>query len=222
LLIAPAHQFLFQRGFLRARDAVPALGRILHLDATFCSAGGERSGPAQLDEVAAEILPHPLALIERLLPGSLESFVWNVIRPLAGEWRIVGGGNGVSVSILTSLHGRPTESSFRIVTAGGVIELDLFHGFATIDNAPVSKATKIARPFRTAIRQFRGAGWNLGRRFMAREFAYPGLRTLISEFYAAVRRGAPSPISSMETLAVAGARDAVLQSATLRQQQGAV
>jgi predicted dehydrogenase len=220
LLLAPVHQFLFQPGFIRARQAVPALGRMLHLDAVFCSAGGHGATPARLDEIAAEILPHPLALIERLCPGVMASIHWNVIRPDAGEWRVAGGARELSVSILISLHGRPTESSFRIVTDGGVIELDLFHGFATIDTAGVSRATKMARPFRTALYRFNGASVQLARRVLAREFAYPGLRDLISEFYAAVRNGGPAPIQPGETLAVALACDAVLVSAALEQRQG--
>jgi predicted dehydrogenase len=220
LLLAPTHQFLFQRGFVRARQAASALGRILHVDAVFCSAGGQSAVPARLDEIAAEILPHPLALIERFIPGSLEAAQWAVIRPVAGEWRVVGRGDGVSVSILVSLHGRPTESSFRVIAEGGVIELDLFHGFSTVDTAAVSKETKVTRPFRTAVDRFGGATTNLTRRLLTREFAYPGLRALISAFYTAVRSGGPAPIDPKETLAVASARDAVLQSAELELRRG--
>ena len=100
------------------------------------------------------------------------------------------------------------------------MELDLFHGFATVDTAAVSRSAKAARPFRLALGQFMGAGTNLMRRFVTREFAYPGLRTLISEFYDAARRSGPSPISPRETVAVAVARDAVLQAAGLEQRQG--
>jgi hypothetical protein len=121
---------------------------------------------------------------------------------------------------LISLHGRPTEASFRIVTGGGVIDLDLFHGFASVDRADVSRPAKIARPFRLAARRSIGAGANLARLIVEREFAYPGLRTLIGEFYDAIRRGGPSPISPRETLAVAAARDAVLQSAAFEHRQG--
>jgi predicted dehydrogenase len=209
LLLAPVHQFLFQDGFLHAHAAMPSLGRILHIDSTFCSAGGER-GKGSPDEIVAEILPHPLSMIERLLPDSLSAFDWNAIRQLPGEWRIVGEGLGVSVSLLISLQGRPTESSMRIVTDGGVVDLDLFHGFATVDRAAVSKTSKIARPFRRAAQEFHGAGWNLTRRLIKREFAYPGLLTLISEFYKAVGQEHPAPINPKETIAVASARDRIL------------
>lgn len=221
LLLAPVHQFLFQRGFLRTQAAVPQLGRILHIDAIFCSAGGERNTAGDLDEIAAEILPHPLALVERLVPGVLKGIDWSCRRPMEGEWRISGDGRGISISTLISLHGRPTESTLRIVTDGGVIELDLFHGYATIDAAPVSKASKITRPFRKSVNHFRGAAGNLARRLVTREFAYPGLRTLISEFYAALRNRSPSPISPGEIMAVARARDHLLQSGAFTQRRSA-
>jgi hypothetical protein len=102
-----------------------------------------------------------------------------------------------------------------------VIELDLFHGYATIDAAPVSKASKITRPFRKSVNHFRGAAGNLARRLVTREFAYPGLRTLISEFYAALRNRSPSPISPGEIMAVARARDHLLQSGAFTQRRSA-
>jgi predicted dehydrogenase len=222
LILMPTHQFLFQRGFLLAQTALPELGRVLHLDGTFCSTGGGSAEPDRLDEIAAEILPHPLSLMERLLPGRLEATNWNVFRAIEGEWRITGANDAVSISILISLHGRPTEASFRILTDGGSIELDLFHGFATIDTAAVSRSTKAARPFRTAVSRFTDAGTNLLRRLATREFAYPGLRTLISEFYQAIRRGGPPPITASEALAVTSARDTVLHSAGLSRRRGAV
>ena len=101
-----------------------------------------------------------------------------------------------------------------------MVELDLFHGFATIDTAAVSRKAKIARPFRRSAIQFAAAGRNLARRFVTREFAYPGLRTLISEFYAAVRGAGPPPITAEEILAVAAARDSVVQALALQQERG--
>jgi predicted dehydrogenase len=221
LLLTPVHQFLFQRGFLAACTVAPTLGRILHVDATFCSAGGERVAGSNLDEIAADILPHPLALIERLVPGALAAIQWHAVRTLAGEWRATGAGHDLSASILVSLQGRPTECSLRIVTDGGVIQVDLFHGFATVDTAPASKAAKIGRPFRISTTQIGQAGWNLARRLIAREFAYPGLRRLISEFYAAVRDHSTAPISADEIMAVAVAREDLIKSiAHSEMQQG--
>jgi predicted dehydrogenase len=215
LLLAPVHQFLFQNGFERVQAELPRLGPVLHIDATFCSAGGDNKKAASLDEIASEILPHPLALSERLLPGILNEMEWSGRRTREGEWRVLGNAwgdaRGVSLSLLISLRGRPTEATFRIVTEGGVAELDLFHGFATIDVSRVSRTSKIVRPFRRSTRHFWAATGNLAHRAVTREAAYPGLRNLIAKFYAAVGGHSAAPITPDEVLAVAGARDHLLR-----------
>lgn len=211
LLLSPVHQFLFQEGFVEACAAAPRLGRILHLDITFCSAGGQHATDGGLDQIAGEILSHPLALIERLVPGTLVAMRWHTDRTLAGEWRIAGATHHLTASVLVSLQGRPTECSFRILTDGGVIDLDLFHGFATIDTAPVSKGAKIGRPFRVSANRMARAGSNLARRLVTREFAYPGLRKLIAEFYAAVRTSSAAPVGESEIVSVALARDHLIE-----------
>src|SRR5579883_1738467 len=209
LLLIPVHQFLFQDGFRKACRAVSRLGRILHVDIVICSAGGDQ-GTRNLDDIAAEILPHPLSLIERLAPGSLDDREFSVHRSGEGEWRICWCAKRVSFSVLISLRARPTEASMRIAAERGAIELDLFHGFSTIDSAQPTRAAKLARPFRRSAAQFSLGAANLMRRASTGEFAYPGLRTLISEFHEAARHKGPSPISPEEILAVAVARDQIL------------
>ena len=52
---------------------------------------------------------------------------------------------------------------------------------------------------------------NLTRRAVARESAYPGLRELVAEFYAAVRDATPPPISAQRILDIALARDVLIR-----------
>jgi hypothetical protein len=54
------------------------------------------------------------------------------------------------------------------------------------------------------------AGWNLAGRALRGETAYPGLRTLVEEFYAAVRIEGPPPITPEASIALAEARDRIL------------
>ena len=99
-----------------------------------------------------------------------------------------------------------------VVAERGVAELDFFHGFATVDTAGVSRASKITKPFRTSGKRLTKATSNLLFRFVSREYAYPGLRELIAEFYAAIRRGVmKSPIGVEEIIAVGEARDLLLE-----------
>ena len=213
LKLIPVHQFLFQAGFLKAWSSLPGLGQILHVDATFCSAGGEEFSGSQQDRIAADILPHPLALVERLSPGTLDAARWTLLRTAPGEWRATALAGALSLSLLITLGGRPTECSLRVITEGGVIDLDLFHGFATVDRAPVSRLAKISRPIRRSAASGSAAALNLGRRLLNWEPAYPGLRDLIRAFYASVRNDSAAPISAAEVLSVARARDRLIQAA---------
>ena len=216
VLLAPVHQYVFQDGIVRADGWLPRIGTPLHFDATICSAGGSHLHENQLDDLAADILPHPLALLDHFFPGAFASVDWTHVRTQSGEWRIVGATRGatpdpaVSVSILVSLHGRPTQSSLRLTGTSGTIHMDLFHGFAVLEPGGVSRAKKIAHPFTLAGRTLQAAGCNLTRRMVHREPAYPGLRRLIGRFYNAVRQGTGGPVSGEHVVGVARMRDCLM------------
>jgi hypothetical protein len=74
----------------------------------------------------------------------------------------------------------------------------------------VSRRRKVAHPFLLAGGTLWSAAANLAARAARREPAYPGLRELVSRFYAAVRYDTEPPVAAAETLAVAAARDALL------------
>ncbi len=209
LLLCPVHQYLFQPGFARAVAAMPRLGPLLHAEVTACSAGGKGRRPADLDDVVAEIVPHSLAALDRLLPGGVGALAWDVRRPRHGELRATTTAGESTVSLLTSLAGRPTANTLRLTGAGGTAHLDFFHGFAAIESGGVSRSRKLAHPFALSGATAAGAAVNLVRRAARGEPAYPGLRALVARLYAAVRDGGAAPISPEETLAVARARDAL-------------
>lgn len=213
VLICPVHQFVFQQGVVKARRFLDRIGRVLHLEATFCTAGGVGRRESELDSIVAEILPHPLSLSQAFLPGEIAPDTWKSLRPQAGEFRAMTEGGGVTVSILISLQARPTQCTFKIFGAAGTIHLDLFHGYAFIEPGAVSKERKILRPFNMAARRLAAASINLADRALSREPAYPGLMRLVAEFYAAVRTGQRSPISPEAMLNVARVRDVLVQGA---------
>ncbi len=209
-LLAPVHQFLFQPGILEILDALPTLGRVRHLDLIACSAGAEGRTDAEREAVVAEILPHPLALLERLLPGGVGALAWTVLRGGPGEVRAVARAGEATVSVLISLAGRPTQNALHVVAEGGTAAADLFHGFAVIERGTASRAYKVARPFAVAGRQLGLAAANLTARALRGEVAYPGLRTLVARFHAAVFMNEPNPVPAEQTIAVARARDVIL------------
>ncbi len=208
-LVCPVHQFIFQPGFVRAQSALQRLGPVVHMDATICSQGADRSPEGSRDWLLAEILPHPLALVERVSPGSIRNAVWQVLHPRPGELRASAQIGNASVSLLLSAHGRPTANMLRLIGEHGTVHLDLFHGFSVEDNGTGSRIQKIAHPFAFAGKTLAAASANLVQRTLRRELAYPGLRELLHRFYVAVSTCADAPVSSAETLAVAAARDAI-------------
>lgn len=209
LLLVPVHQYVFQNGVIQARASLPKIGKLLHFDAVVCSAGGSALPEDQLDALAADILPHPLSLLEAVVGVALGPIEWKYIRAAAGEWHLIGNFGGLAISILISLAGRPTESSLRMIGTDGTIHLDLFHGFAVVEPGGWSRARKMAHPFSLAARTSAAAAMNLSRRALSREPAYPGLRNLMKLFYGAVRHGADPPFSAGHAAEVALVRDAL-------------
>ena len=211
--ICPVHQFVFQDGALRASTWLTSLGGPVHIQAVICSAGGADSSGSHLDEIAAEILPHPLSLMASFYPELLDQCRWSASKPAAGEIRASGQAGGASLGILISLSGRPAECSLQITASSGSVYLDLFHGFAVREPAGVSRSRKILQPFETAGRRFGAATLNLAARALRREPAYPGLQRLIARFYAALSGAEAPPFSRKQIIAVARAKDEIVCSA---------
>jgi predicted dehydrogenase len=211
-LLCPVHQYLFQPGFELALRAGPGLAPLRHLDAMTCSAGGAGRPPSELNAIAADILPHLLACLERLIAAGLADVRWSAAGLRDGELRATGEvqTGGATISLRVSMGGRPTRNELRLIGAGATVELDFFHGYGFVETGEPSRATKALRPFALSARRAAAAGANLTRRALRWEPAYPGLRTLIERFYAAAESGGPPPIALEESLAVAKARDELL------------
>lgn len=210
VLLIPTHQFLYQPGVVRAVAELPSLGPLRHIETIACTAGAEGGDAAARDLLLGEILPHPLALLARLLPQPLSRVAWHVEHPAPGELRATGSSGAVSISVLLSAAGRPTRNELHVIAERGTVHVDLFHGFAVTETGQPSRLEKIARPFALASRTLFAASANLAGRAARAEPAYPGLRELVRQFYVAVQqRGAP-PVGAAETLDCAAARDAIL------------
>jgi len=208
-LVAPVHQFLFQRGIGESQRALPAIGVPLHVDFVACTAGASHLAVAEQDRIAMEIVPHPLSLIARLVSPKLADVEWQVRHTAPGELRVQGALLETTIAILISTRGRPTTNMLRLIGAGGTVHVDLYHGFATLTRGRATRAGKVLQPFLGSGATFLRAAMNLARRGAAGEPAYPGLRDLIARFYAAVQSGGPAPISPDECLAVAQAMERI-------------
>lgn len=216
LRVCPVHQFIFQNGVQRVRASLPSAGDVVQVSFVIHSAGGTGLPPEQLDTLVADILPHPLSILQFFFPGSLTS-PWLVNRPTYGELRVVGtrgssGSSSFGITIEISMNARPTQNAMTISCRNTTFHVDLFHGFAFRLPGTVSRMHKIVQPFEFSVRQFANASSNLAVRILTNEGAYPGLRRLVNLFYEALRTGENPPISSQDTLAVARARQAILAS----------
>jgi predicted dehydrogenase len=206
VVLCPVHQFPFQSGARRVLAAPARLGSILHVDYVACSAGGIGRTAQTLAAIVGDILPHPLSLLRRLLPGPLHALPWQMIRPSPGELRASAQSGETAIGLVVSMGGRPTRNTLRVLGTQATAHLDLFHGFATVEPGDVSRAGKVARPFRHASATLAGAAWNLIGRAARLEPAYPGLRQLIREFYRALRDGGRPPIDGDEIRDIARTR----------------
>lgn len=210
LILMPTHQFVFQRGFVRAMGILPSLGALQHVDTVACTVGATGHDANRRERVALEILPHPLSLFERIRRGTLADCTWQLAGTALGEIRAIASAGPVTFSMLISNTGRPPINQLRFIAEGGTITVDLFHGFHTVDRrSGGSRGQKLRQPFREAVLTWAAASTNLGRRFLSREWAYPGLRELIGETYASIRHGQPAPIAPEEVAAVARAMDQI-------------
>lgn len=216
-ILCPAHQFPFQTGSIKAKNRINEIGRVINIEAQICSAGGVGLDEHELTVVAADILPHPLSMIQEFTVSGLDSFEWNILTPTPGELRITAtDSGGLSASISISMNSRPTTNSFRVFGTRGTFHLDLFHGFSFIEPGGTSRFRKVLHPFDLGIRQFFSAAGNLVGRTMGREPAYPGLRRLIHEFYGAIKDSGPMPITPEAAVAIARTRDLLLKKAGIQ------
>jgi predicted dehydrogenase len=211
LYICPTHQYAFQPGVELARARIAAAGGARRIDFTLCSAGASGRFAGRADAVAAEILPHPLSILQRLLPGeAIDAVDWIVHRAQAGEISIIGQLGPTTTTIAISLSARPTCFLTRIHTDQGLIEIDGFHGHGVVLGGRVSRGAKVAAPFERGVKGLAGATAALTGRVVHNDLAYPGLRALTRRFYDALSDPAQRPISLDEILACAVAGDAVL------------
>lgn len=214
VLVCPVHQFGFQRGTAKAAALLGELGEILHMNFVFCSAGGGVQAGIALDAVVADILPHPLAILQALWPQQpLSEEGWSAVSPSHGELHARGSLGTSTVAIYLSMHARPTRCDLEIFCRHGSLYLNFFHGYAVVRRGVPSRADKIVQPFVYAGKSFVAAAANLAGRAWRREAAYPGLSELIAGFYAAVQGHGENPIAPARTLAVAAVRERLIQQA---------
>ncbi len=207
LLIAPVHQFPFQRGFRRLRLELDALGGAARVTFLCCTAGANGLGAEGRRTALLEVLPHPLSLFYALFGGQVFDRL-QVLEPMIdGNVELGGTLDQVRISAAVSLDARPTQLGLSYLGTRASGYVDLFHGSFFREGGHVSRGAKVARPFVRGAKILGASGVNLVHRALRSEWAYPGLLELIRHFYSSIQRGQPSPIDAEEMIGTARALD---------------
>src|SRR5512138_2341778 len=185
--LLPVHQYPAQRGVHRALAEQASAGTLRRAAFEFHSAGAQRLGDDGGDALIAEVLPHPLSVLAVLQPARpLAAVRWSVVSQRSGECEIIGASEETMVSIAVSVHARPTRARALLAFDGATLDIDFFHGFASVARGRASQVDKVLRPFTESLARLRVASANAIHRTLAWEPAYPGLRALLAEFYASL------------------------------------
>ena len=197
--VVPVHQFPFQRGVREILAARESLGEIVAVSYRTSSAGGRGWSPAARRDLVADILPHAASLFWAFAPG-FDAEQLDVEVDGEEAW-VAGRSGGVRLEAFVTLRGRPPRNELEVVGTRASATADLFHGFAVFDRGSVSGWGKATRPLAAGARLLGTAGANGVGRLLRREFAYPGLRELVDEFYAGLEDARGAPLTEAELIA---------------------
>jgi len=206
--VCPVHQFGFQDGVLATLPVLDSLGDLLNIRFTTASAGGTAHSEDRPNEIIADIIPHPLSVLQQLRPGiNLDTHNWHSLNLHQGELQVIGDADGIGIDIYISMNARPTRCEMELFCTRGRVYLNFFHGYAVIEKGSPSRTQKLLQPFKFALKESLLASRNIVRRGLHRELAYPGLAHLLNRFYQAIITGTAPPVPAQDVLAIAVARE---------------
>lgn len=209
--LCPVHQYAFQtciQTILRDRGRI---GDPVLVELAFFSAGAGGQPAAAHCGIAADILPHPLSILQRLFPGPLPAAaLWQIGQPGSGTFTLQAVTGGALARITLSLAARPTRATLDLYGTRGAFTADLFHDYAFFRDGTAGRRSKLTRPLRDGAGHLGHAALNLAGRAWRRELAYPGLAALCARVYASLDGSAPAPILPGQILEIAALRDEFL------------
>jgi len=213
-LVCPSHQYAFQRSINKVIDQLKRTGELITVDLKFHSAGGVTFDPSLYPLLAADILPHPLSILQRIFPSQqMSEREWRLASVRNGDWEISTNIDNIRIRISLSLLARPTTASLMVVGTKGAFEADLFHDYVVWSGGEATRNTKILQPFTHSLAHLWSASKNLAFRAISSEPAYPGLNALTSKFYEACDAGAGTPVTEQNMIDISVMRDRFLQAA---------
>jgi predicted dehydrogenase/nucleoside-diphosphate-sugar epimerase len=206
--VCAGHQLLFETPSRKARELVPTLGRVVHVESYFAFKqvrSGRNGQPALSAEgQLIDILPHPVYLLLSFLQDAAPG------EPVELDQVQVGRGGTVHAllrcgtltgTLVVTLSGRPVENNVRIVGTNGSLYADYVRGTVQHAIGPgASGVDKALAPYRQARQLLSGTTVSLGRRILKRQKSYPGLAEMFEAFYGWIGDHGPTPMTPASIL----------------------
>ena len=201
LQVCAGHQLLFERPTLEAKELVPHIGEIRHVESYFAFRQAKRADgrmPLTAEEQLLDILPHPVYLLTHFLgadqPGtSLD--VHGLTADERGEVHAIVGHGRATGMLTVTLSGRPVDSYVKVVGTRGAVTLDYVRGVVIPQLHAGTTIDKIVDPYSRGWTTMAGSTGSLGRRLLKKQLSYPGLAEAFGAFYAQIRGEGPAPVS---------------------------
>jgi predicted dehydrogenase/nucleoside-diphosphate-sugar epimerase len=201
--VCAGHQLLFEPVARQLFDALPIIGRVVHVESYFSfktvrKAKDGRSLMSPVEQLL-DILPHPvytmLAALAAARPGATPEVTGLEVRP-EGEVRALVTAGDVAATLIVTLQGRPVDSYLRVVGTNGALRADFVRGALTsLAGAGASFISLLSNPYREAKQIAVGSTRGFAHRILHRKRGYPGLTELSEAFYKSIREGSAPPLS---------------------------
>jgi predicted dehydrogenase/nucleoside-diphosphate-sugar epimerase len=194
--VCAGHQVLFEAPALAVWDALPEIGRLVHIESYF-SFKMVRRTITPVDQVK-DILPHAVyPVVDQLRAGTgdAESPIEVVGMSLEadGDAYVLLRLGRVTAVVIVTLNGRPVEQYQSIVGTNGSLRADYIGGGLAKLVGPGTGPGVLLTPFRRAFRTLTGTTRGVAR--LLTGGTYAGLRTLAKRFYESILDGSAMPLS---------------------------
>lgn len=208
LRVCAGHQYLFETPAIGAIQGLGSIGRLVHVESVFAFRTVRRT-ISPVDQ-CKDILPHAIyPLLQQIRAGSADhsgpvEIVGLEAKASGDVYALLRAGSCMGI-LTVSLTGRPVEQYQYLVGTNGSLRADYITGSIVRLLGPGAGVGVLLTPYRRSLQTIGGATRTVSRLLLGRQGSYPGLHRLVTEFYAAIRAGHPSPISAesiLETVAV--------------------
>ncbi|HEY1952203.1 MAG TPA: Gfo/Idh/MocA family oxidoreductase [Gemmatimonadaceae bacterium] len=225
LKICAGHQLLYEPPTVIARQLLPSLGELTHIESYFSFRAMRHSpngrAPLRDDLQLLDILPHPVYLLLDFLERSVSGTTRAVSVEIGarGTVHALVKRGPLTATLVVTLDGRPVESYLRLVGTNGSVYADYVRGTVQRNIGPgASGIDKLISPYRQASQLLTGTTSAMYRRLARRQRSYPGLAEIFGEFYESIRQNRSSPVSRanlVETVAICEQIGSALRTAHL-------